>query len=131
MDCSEIQTRLTDYVAKETGRGVSDTIRIHLKSCAECRHTARELNDTLDILKLDSEDLLRDPTRLSEKRRARITRSYRHPFQHWIESNHIAVSLVVALVIITLLVIAFFKIASQDPPQEVDHSGVPVWIGEE
>ncbi|MDA0321164.1 MAG: zf-HC2 domain-containing protein [Verrucomicrobia bacterium] len=129
MNCSDIQNRLTDYISKETTGAVSDTIRIHLESCPNCRTVAKDLNETLDILKLDSEGRLGDAAQLTEERREEIVRAYTHPVIHWVETHHILVSIIVALTLILLAAAAMIVINSSrdEAPEPVD--GVEVWIG--
>ena len=129
MNCSDIQDRLTDYISKETGSAVSDTIRIHLESCPDCRTVAKDLNDTMDILKLDSEGRLNEPGQLTEERREEIVRAYRYPMIHWVETHHMLVSLIVTLTLIVLAAAAVIVISAsrEDTPDPVE--GVEVWIG--
>jgi predicted anti-sigma-YlaC factor YlaD len=128
MNCSDIQNRLTDYISKETTGAVSDTIRIHLESCPNCRTVAKDLNETLDILKLDSEGRLSDVPQLTEERREEIVRAYTHPLIHWVETHHMLVSIIAALTLI-LLAAAMIVITSSHDEAPAPVDGVEVWIG--
>jgi predicted anti-sigma-YlaC factor YlaD len=127
MKCETVLERLVEYLQREAGAAQADLIRRHLESCETCRATARELSDTLELLCRDSSRRTPIPDRLSRERRARITRSYRHPLVFWVETHHTVVSVAIALVIV-LLVAATAIWFSQRPGDSLPRDGIEIWI---
>jgi predicted anti-sigma-YlaC factor YlaD len=112
MDCDEIQGLLFDYMTRELGQARSDLVREHLRKCEKCQTAARETGETLDLLQTAKKVEEGAPAKLSEDRRRRVMRSVMHPVMHWMETNHIIVSVIVAIVLILciLMVLAQMKI---------------------
>lgn len=125
MKCADVQARLVDYMGRELGTAQSDLIRSHLASCDDCRAEARDIAASLDLLKKSAADTAGVPDRLSETRRARITRSYRHPWIHWMETHHVMVSICVAAVLLVVALTAVTLLRNEVRPVE---GGVDVWI---
>ena len=128
MKCKDVQDRLTDYMSRELGTYVSEGIRVHLTGCKECSRVADELAQTMDVLRRADPERVA-PTRLSVDHRKRITRSYAHPVLHWLETHHVAISLIAAAIV---LICAWTVLeVSRSEPGEVDTSGVEIWVGEQ
>jgi predicted anti-sigma-YlaC factor YlaD len=107
MKCEDIQSMLFDYMARELGSARSDLVREHLRKCEACQREAADVQQTLDMLqKAASEEAGAVPSRLSASRRKRMRLALFHPVLDWIYRHHVAVSLVVAaLVIVAALAI--------------------------
>lgn len=125
MKCKDIQDRLVDYVCRELGAPQSDLIRRHLEGCEDCKQAAKEITDSLSLLRKGAETQDPVPEHLSDERRARITRSYRHPAIHWIETHHIIVSIIAATVLVIVALTAVALIRNQI---ETPSGGVNIWI---
>lgn len=126
MKCKDVQDRLTDYMSRELGTYVSEAIRVHLTSCKDCSRIADDLARTMDVLRgADAQHAA--PERLSADHRKRITRSYTHPFLHWLETHHVVISLIAAIVV----VIGAWGVleVSRSEPGEVELDGVEIWVG--
>ncbi|MFO7871684.1 MAG: zf-HC2 domain-containing protein [Kiritimatiellia bacterium] len=126
MKCEDIQELLFDYMTRELGQNRSDLVREHLRKCEKCRAAAAEVQTTLELLKTASRTQADVPEHLSDKHRARLRRSIKHPFIAWIEHHHIIVSVIIAgLVIATvLLAVRRMKLREEEEPLE----GIPVTI---
>lgn len=105
MKCDEIRDLLFDYMSRELGSARSVLVREHVRKCAECRAAAAEMQETIRALREASRSSEGLPVHLSDVRRLRVQRAYMHPVIAWVERHHVAVSIVVAaLVIITIFV---------------------------
>jgi predicted anti-sigma-YlaC factor YlaD len=129
MKCEEIQGVLFDYMTHELGESRSELVREHLRRCPDCRRTAAEIQETLTLLETDSRQLSLIPESLSDEHRRRVIRSIAHPILDWIYRHHRLVSILTAIVAVTVAIFAIKHVASriQDPPE----SGPPVIIRSE
>jgi predicted anti-sigma-YlaC factor YlaD len=130
MKCPEVQQRLTDYMARETEPGVTESIRAHLESCQDCRSIVRELTDTVEILLEDSRLPRPEMRCLTETRRARIRRAVRHPVLHWLESHLTPISLLIGVILVGLAAAAANYISRERKPvPQVESGTVTIWEG--
>lgn len=126
--CADIQARMLDYMQGELGDGQTDLVREHTRRCAICRGHMQELNQTVGLLHNAPFARGTLPQHLSVRCHDRLVRALMHPVREWIYVHHILVSILVALVALTLAVVGlrYYRVwrDSIDP-------GIPVVIGEE
>ncbi len=127
MKCEEVQQHLFAYLTHEISQNSSQLIKQHLSKCDNCQAEAEQIKKALDILKINADIKENIPTRLSEKRRELIIRSFMHPVLDFIYRHHIIISLIAALITIfsAFVVLWHLKIYFYDKPP----AGIEVSIG--
>lgn len=113
MRCTDIQSALVAYLARELGEPRAGLVREHLRHCADCQRAASDMQRTIDALRGGvpalGEALL---LRLSDERRKRMRWSLSHPVLDWIYWHHVGVSFVTAIV---LLIAIWMFLATHRP----------------
>ena len=125
--CDDVQELLFAYVARELGPARAAVVRGHLKDCAECRARAAEIRATLDLLKHAAPTEGAAPEHLSQERREHVFWAAAHPVREWIRQNHLAVSLVVAVLVVMVLASYVYRYQFQREDEPVQ--AIPVRIG--
>lgn len=125
--CDEIRPLLLEYMTRELGSARSDYVREHLRKCEDCQAAAREIQAALEALRKTS-GAAKPPTRLTEERRARLIWAFTHPIRAWIFAHHIAVSVVIALIVLGGI-LAFLRWKDVWFPPEPIETTLPVVIG--
>jgi predicted anti-sigma-YlaC factor YlaD len=125
--CEDIQDLLFAYMSHELGQARSVLVREHLRKCRQCTKEAAEIQSTLELLSMASKETTNIPSRLTDERRKKLYWWYSHPLMLWIENNHIVVSFIVTLVVITIIavVMVHVKLWEEREPEDI----YPVWIG--
>jgi len=98
--CEDIQSVLFDYMNRELGDGQAQLVREHLRHCAGCSRAAAEIEATLDLLRSASRTQPKSPAHLSEDRRRKIRYAVAHPVRHWMEQNHVLVSVLATVIVL-------------------------------
>jgi hypothetical protein len=128
MKCHDIRELLTDYVNRELGDSRSALVREHVRKCPECQTETREIAEALDLLRKAEGGFARMPGELSNRRKRRIGRAYRHPIIGWIEANHVAFSMITAIVLALTIVAALFCVHLLEREDEY-YPSVPIrWV---
>jgi anti-sigma factor RsiW len=123
--CEDIQMLLFAYMTRELGDVQSRVVRDHLLSCDACRQEAAEIEETLSLLRADSDAPDATTLRLSDERRERLWRAVFHPVLDWIDRHHRLVAGVTALVVL-LLTLFLLRHAAIWKRQQFDDS-IPIW----
>ncbi len=110
-DCQEIQAALMPYLSRELGKAPSELVSRHLRKCTACQAEAAAMQATLNLLRQESADTELWPSRLSEERRRRIAWSMNHPVLDWICARHVAVSVLAALLALTVALAFAYRFA--------------------
>ncbi len=113
--CEEIQNNLMDYLTRDLGEARSNLIREHLRKCDKCQAEARELQETINLLRgaSGSESI---PRRMSRKTRDRMMRAVEHPFLDWIYRHHICISLCIAIIAVIVLFVSIKDVRIWNKP---------------
>ena len=102
VDCGQIRELLFAYLTHELGDAQSLLVREHLRHCPDCATEAREMQETVDLIK-QNDPAASVATRFAPKRRKRLIWLMEHPFiAKCIKHNRIT-SLVVMIVVLAIL----------------------------
>ena len=126
MKCEEIQAVLFDYMARELGESRSELVREHLRRCPVCSRAAAEIQETLTLLETDSKRVTDIPGTLSDEHRKRVIRSIAHPVLDSIYRHHTLVSIIAAIVAVTVVFFTVKYVTSRLPDRP--QPGPPVKI---
>jgi predicted anti-sigma-YlaC factor YlaD len=128
MQCDEIEALLTDYMSRELGEPRALLVREHLRLCPRCQAAASAIGATLELLRRASGEMKGTPEHLSSERRRRVMRAYLHPVLEWFARHHVLVSVIVALIVMTIALVV--TIRNEGDRDQEDVSGVGITIGE-
>ena len=102
VDCGQIRELLFAYLTHELGDAQSLLVREHLRHCPDCATEAREMQETVDLIK-QNDPAASVATSFAPKRRKRLIWLMEHPFiAKCIKHNRIT-SLVVMIVVLAIL----------------------------
>jgi predicted anti-sigma-YlaC factor YlaD len=110
MKCEDIQAHLFAYTTHDTGQGRTEIIKKHLEECENCRIEAAQIKEAVNFLHDVAHTDGNIPTKLTEKRRALIARSFMHPVLDFIYRHHIIISIITAIIAITVTLCALRQI---------------------
>lgn len=127
LGCEDIGNYLMDYLTHDLGPARSDLIREHLRKCPDCRAEARELKETIDLLRSAS-PAKTTPEHMSAKTRDRMMRAVTHPLLDWAFRHHIIISLLFAVLVLLMTLFALRNVRILDEPNW--DKLIPVFIGQ-
>ncbi|MGI5868083.1 MAG: anti-sigma factor family protein [Kiritimatiellia bacterium] len=129
MDCETIRRQLFDYLSHELASAPSTLVREHLRRCPACSEEAARIQKAVDALR--SHDPGEDAASAFEgRRRRRLLWLMAHPFIAACLRHHVAVSIIVAIVVLlvgTLVVVRVSRMGEPPkamPPVELILNGV-------
>lgn len=101
MKCEDVQANLVAYITNDAGYARTELIKKHLENCTACQTESAQIKEALNFLHgiHKDEDI---PTKLSNKRRKLIIRSFMHPVLDFIYRHHIIISIIVAIITIAV-----------------------------
>lgn len=100
MRCEEIRSALFEYMTRELGDGRASLVREHLRRCPDCTKAAEQVQATLALFQGAAAMTRRDGLHLTEERRSRVRWVFAHPLCDWIVRHHIAVSIIIAALVL-------------------------------
>ncbi len=108
-DCDKIEELILPYLTGDLESNEALLTEKHLAECPDCAKTAKQLEKTLALLKINSTK--NAPKHLSDKVRRRLNRIILHPLMDWIyvRRKFVAWSCAVLAVIIVFLLAYHFQ----------------------
>lgn len=104
--CASVQELLFDYMSGELGEKQSLFIREHLLHCKECSREAKQIEETVTLLK--SAPRVSD-AHLSPTVRKRLERAVLYPFFEFVYLHRKATAWTVALLVMVLIFVIAYK----------------------
>ena len=100
--CEDIQAHLFAYITHDAGQGRTEIIKKHLENCKTCQIEAAQIKEAVSFLHDVAHTTDNIPTKLTEKRKELIVRSFMHPVLDFIYRHHIIISIVTAIITLTI-----------------------------